>query len=204
MEEIKTNNYAMLRGVLASRPQLSHENRGENFYQFSIEIQRLSGATDLVNIIAREELLKNVDITQDAMLCVSGSLRSFNNKTGVGQKLVISVFARDIWLDNGDDENAVELVGTICKTPTLRVTPMGREICDLMIAVNRHYGRSDYLPCIAWGIKAREAAQWPVGTVVSLTGRIQCRKYTKTLGDEVIEKTAYEVSIVTISENSDT
>ena len=199
MEEIKTNNYVMLRGVLAEKPQFSHENRGESFYQFPIEIQRLSGASDVINVIARGELLKNAEINSEAMLCVSGSLRSFNSKSTTGQKLIISVFARDIWFDDGDDENSIELVGTICKNPALRVTPMGREICDLMVAVNRHYGRSDYLPCIAWGLKAREASQWEVGTVISLAGRIQSRKYTKTIGLELVEKTAYEVSIISLA-----
>jgi len=199
MEEIRTNNYVMLRGVLASKPQLSHENRGESFYQFSAKIQRLSGAADIINVIARQELIKNAEIDSGSMLCVYGSLRSFNSKSGVGQKLIISVFAKDIWFDSGEDENTVELIGTICKAPSLRVTPMGREICDLMLAVNRHYGRSDYLPCIAWGLKAREASQWEVGTVISLAGRIQSRNYTKTIGLEMVEKTAYEVSVISLA-----
>ena len=100
-----------------------------------------------------------------------------------------------------DDENVIELRGTICKQPTLRTTPMGREICDLMIAVNRRYGRSDYLPCIAWGARAREASMWPVGTGVLLTGRMQSREYTKTVDDHSIRKTAYEISVITITED---
>lgn len=199
MEETRSNNSCMLRGVLASGPVYSHEARGEEFYKFELEIQRLSGTTDTVCVIARKALLDEVEITGDAMLCVAGSIRSFNNKTGVGQKLVISVFAQEIWLDDEDDENSVCLTGTICKQPSLRVTPMGREICDIMLAVNRHYGRSDYLPCIAWGQKAKDISKYPIGTVISLEGRLQSRKYTKTINDEPVEKTAYEVSIIAVT-----
>lgn len=198
MEEIRSNNSCMLRGVLAAKPELSHEVRGEKFYRFELEIQRLSGTTDTICIIARDALLENLEITCDAMLCVSGQIRSFNNKSGVGQKLVISVFAQEIWFDDENDENSVALTGTICKAPSLRCTPMGREICDIMLAVNRHYGRSDYLPCIAWGQKARELSKYPIGTVISLEGRLQSRKYTKTIGESQIEKTAYEISILSV------
>ena len=113
---------------------------------------------------------------------------------------MISVFARDIWLGDESDCNQVSLFGTLCKTPTLRCTPMGRDICDLMLAVNRHYGRSDYLPCICWGTKAREAAQWEVGTKLRLEGRIQSRHYIKMTEDGPVEKTAYEVSVTELNE----
>lgn len=199
MEEIKVNNYAMLRGVLSQAPLFSHESRGEQFYQFPLEVCRLSGVADTVNVIIRQELAESIEPESAGKLCVSGELRSFNNKSGVGPKLIITVFAKELWFDDGDDENIIELTGTICKQPNLRVTPMGREICDLMIAVNRRYGRSDYLPCIAWGVRARESAGWPVGTVVSLNGRIQSRKYTKTIDGETVEKTAYEVSVIDIA-----
>ncbi len=200
MEELKTANYAMLKGVLAKAPRFSHESRGENFYEFSLDICRLSGVNDTINVIVREDMLSLLELEERDKLCVIGELRSFNNKSGTGPKLIISVFAKELFLDNGDDENVIELQGTICKQPTLRVTPMGREICDLMLAVNRHYGRSDYLPCIAWGSKAREASTWDTGTVVKLSGRIQSRKYTKTIDGETIEKTAFEVSVIDICE----
>jgi len=198
MEELKTNNYAMLRGTLAQAPRFSHENRGERFYQFPLEVLRLSGVADTVNVIVRQELAESAEIQGGGKLCVSGELRSFNNKSGEGPKLVISVFARELWFDDGEDENIIELTGTVCKQPNLRVTPMGREICDLMIAVNRRYGRSDYLPCIAWGERARAAANWEVGSVVELDGRLQSRRYTKNIDGMSVEKTAYEVSIIDI------
>lgn len=198
MEEVKINNYAMLRGALAQAPCFSHENRGERFYQFPIEVLRLSGAADTINVIARGELAENLEVSGAGKLCVSGELRSFNNKSGEGPKLIISVFARELWFDEEEDENIIELTGTICKQPNLRVTPMGREICDLMIAVNRRYGRSDYLPCIAWGERARAAANWDVGSIVELDGRIQSRKYTKNIDGVSVEKTAYEVSVIDI------
>lgn len=198
MEEVKINNYAMLRGTLAQAPCFSHENRGEKFYQFPLEVLRLSGAADTINVIVRRELAESVEPENAQKLCVSGELRSFNNKSGEGPKLIISVFARGLWFDDGEDENIIELTGTVCKQPNLRVTPMGREICDLMIAVNRRYGRSDYLPCIAWGERARAAANWAVGSVVELDGRIQSRKYTKNIDGASVEKTAYEVSVIDI------
>lgn len=200
MEEVKVNNYAFLRGVLKDIPRFSHESRGEKFYQFALEVYRLSGVADIINVVARSQLLDRLEVVPEAKLCVEGELRSFNNKSGVGPKLIITVFAKELWFDSDEDDNVIELTGTICKKPTLRVTPMGREICDLMLAVNRRYGRSDYLPCIAWGARARESSLWDVGTVVTLSGRIQSRVYTKNIDGEAVEKTAYEVSVITISQ----
>ena len=122
-------------------------------------------------------------------------MRSFNNKRGEGAKLVITVFARGIVFDGGEDINRVALSGTLCKAPNLRVTPMGRDICDLMLAVNRRCGRSDYLPCICWGRRAREAALLGVGDRLELSGRIQSRPYIKLIDGQPVEKTAYEVSV---------
>ena len=198
MEEFRSNNTVMLRGVLREAPKFSHESKNERFYQFSLEVSRLSGTTDTVHIIARDQLLEALAPEGGSKLCVRGELRSFNNKSGVGPKLIITVFARELWFDDEEDENIVELTGTLCKAPNFRTTPMGREICDLMLAVNRRYGRSDYLPCIAWGTRAREAALWPVGTSVALTGRFQSRTYTKLSDTGTVEKTAYEVSVISI------
>lgn len=201
MEEIKSSNYAMLRGVMREAPVFSHESRGEQFYQFSMEVSRLSGAVDTIHIIARRQLLEAVGISGgEEKLCVIGELRSFNNKTGVGPRLIITVYAKELSLCSGEDENVIELTGALCKQPNLRTTPMGREICDLMVAVNRRYGRSDYLPCIAWGIRAREASGWSIGTRVRITGRIQSRAYTKLVEGEAQEKTAYEVSVISIEQ----
>ena len=201
MDEIKKNNHVFLRGSVSEPPRFSHENRDEQFYQFSLEICRLSGTPDTVNVLVRGELLDELELGSGEKLCVLGELRSFNNKSGVGPKLIITVFAKELWFDDGEDENTVELSGTLCKAPNLRTTPLGREICDLMLAVNRRYGRSDYLPCIAWGLRARSASGWQVGTAVHLTGRIQSRSYTKTVDGETIEKTAFEVSVIEIRED---
>ena len=198
MDEIKANNYCLLRGYMAAVPRYSHSSGGEDFYCFPLEVKRLSGTADTINIISRSTLLDDVEVKGNSKLCIEGSLRSFNNKTGTGPKLIITVFAKEMRFENDDDENMIELKGTLCKPPSFRSTPMGREICDLMLAVNRPYGRSDYLPCITWGQKAREAAQWDVGTNVVLNGRIQSRQYTKIIDGEYVEKTAYEVSVIDI------
>lgn len=198
MEESSVSNYVLLRGTLGGPPRFSHLSREERFYQFPLEVSRLSGTIDTIHIIAREPLLEALVPCGETRLCVRGELRSFNNRSGVGARLVITVFARELWLDDGDDENIVELSGTLCKAPNYRVTPMGREICDLMLAVRRRYGRSDYLPCIAWGAGARLASAWDIGQHVRLTGRIQSRVYQKIIEGEAVEKTAFEVSVVTI------
>ncbi len=195
MDMISPNNYVKLCGVMAGRPAYSHSSRGQQFYIFPLEVQRLSGNTDTLNIVVRPEQLALLEAAECEKLCVTGQLRTFNNRRGEGAKLVITVFARELMLCDEDDCNLVQLSGTLCKAPNLRCTPMGRDICDLMLAVNRHYGRSDYLPCICWGLKAREAAAWTVGTQIRLEGRIQSRKYIKLSEDGASEKTAYEVSV---------
>lgn len=198
MDMISENNYVRLVGVMAGRPEYSHSSRGQDFYTFPLEVLRLSGNCDTINIIVRPEMLEGLEIAERGKLCVCGQLRTFNNRRGEGAKLVITVFARELQLCDEDDSNLVELTGTLCKAPNLRCTPMGRDICDLMLAVNRHYGRSDYLPCICWGVRAREAAVWTVGTRVRLTGRIQSRRYIKLSEAGSVEKTAYEVSVTEI------
>lgn len=198
MEEQTRTNLVELCGTAETNAVFSHESRGERFYRFPLTIHRLSGTADTLNVIVREHLLSSAAIISGQRLQVSGELRSFNNKHSEGSKLVITVFAHSLLPADGADANSVALRGTLCKLPNLRTTPMGREICDFMLAVNRHYGRSDYLPCIAWGIKAKETAQWPVGTVVSLTGRVQSRQYVKVIEGAAVEKTAFEVSVVEI------
>lgn len=198
MEEQTRTNLVELCGTVETDAVFSHESRGERFYRFPLTIHRLSGTADTLNVIVREHLLSSAAIIPGQRLQVSGELRSFNNKHSEGSKLVITVFAHSLLPADGADANSVALRGTLCKLPNLRTTPMGREICDFMLAVNRHYGRSDYLPCIAWGIKAKETAQWPVGTVVSLTGRVQSRQYVKVIEGAAVEKTAFEVSVVEI------
>ena len=140
MEELETANRAELCGIMAAKPEYSHSSRGERFYSFPLETRRLSGAADTINVILREEqlLLEPEDAEK---ICVAGELRSFNNRRGEGAKLVITVFARELGFCSCQDSNLVELTGSLCKQPNLRTTPMGRDICDLMLAVNRRYGR---------------------------------------------------------------
>ncbi len=200
MDMISTTNYARLCGVMAAKPVYSHSSRGQQFYTFPLEVLRLSGNCDTLNIIARPEQLEAVEAAERERICVIGQLRTFNNRRGEGAKLVITVFARELYLTDEEDSNLVQLTGTLCKAPNLRCTPMGRDICDLMLAVNRHYGRSDYLPCICWGIKAREAAAWGVGTQLRMEGRIQSRRYIKLSDEGALEKTAFEVSVTDAEE----
>lgn len=198
MEYLREANRVELCGTVAEKPSFSHVSRDVRFYTFPLEVSRLSGNVDRLNIIAREELLQELEIEPTLFLTVIGELRSFNNKTDSGNRLVITVYARELSFGGAEEYNRVWLTGTLCKNPNLRTTPMGRDICDLMLAVNRHYGRSDYLPCITWGLRAREASQWSVGTVVSIEGRIQSRCYIKTIDGVPHEKTAFEVSVINL------
>ena len=196
MDEALCRNTVELCGALAAAPRFSHLSRGERFFIFPVETRRLSGAVDTINVVAREALLAALRIEEAERLCVQGELRSFNNRREEGPKLVITVFARALSLaGGGEDVNSITLRGALCKQPVLRVTPMGRDICDLMVAVNRRCGRSDYLPCICWGARARTAALFDVGDGVELTGRVQSRQYIKLIEGEPVEKVAYEVSI---------
>lgn len=195
MEEVRIRNLAELRGVLADSPKYSHTSRGERFFIFPIETRRLSGAVDRINVVARESLLGAVPVREAQFVHIVGELRSFNNKRGEGAKLVITVFARGIAFDDGEDINRVVLTGTLCKPPNPRVTPKGRDICDLMLAVNRRCGRSDYLPCICWGRRARDAALLGVGDRLTISGRIQSRPYIKVIDGLQVNKIAFEVSV---------
>lgn len=195
MDEIASSNRVMLCGMAAGEPLFSHENRAERFYTFPLEVERLSGAVDRINIILRESLLPRIRRSPAAPMQIEGELRSFNNRSGQGSRLVITVFAREVSFPAAPVwTNVAELEGTLCRPPTVRSTPMGREIADLLLAVNRLYGRSDYLPCIAWGRNARRAAAWTVGTRLRLLGRIQSREYIKNLEDRAVRRVAYEVS----------
>lgn len=195
MDMISENNYTKLCGTLSGSPVYSHTSRGQDFYSFPLEVRRLSGNADKINVVLRREQLSALEVQDAQKLCVIGELRTFNNRRGEGAKLIITVFAKEIFFCDEEDVNLVQLYGTLCKAPNLRTTPMGRDICDLMLAVNRRYGRSDYLPCICWGVKAREAACWTVGTDLEIEGRIQSRNYIKVTEDLTIEKTAFEVSV---------
>lgn len=197
MEEMWTNNMVELIGTLGGRPEFSHRSRTEDYYTFPLEIERLSGTTDRVNIVVGAPVLEKTELTEGGKIYIRGEARSFNNKSGKGSKLIITVLARELRLSDGEDKNTVLLTGTLCKAPNFRKTPMGREICDMMLAVNRRYERSDYLPCIAWGQTAALASEWDVGTSVRLEGRLQSRNYIKVQNGVGVEKTAYEVSVIT-------
>lgn len=192
------NNVVELCGSIADKPRFSHIGGSDNYFLFPLDIERLSGFIDTINIIVRQDMLESLEIDDSRHLGVTGELRSFNNKRGDGSRLVISVFAKEIFFTDDGDKNNIQLTGAVCKRPNLRKTPMGRQICDIMLAVNRRYGRSDYLPCIAWGRLAENAAELKVGEILSLEGRIQSRKYIKNENGIMTERTAFEVSIVSI------
>ena len=187
-------NSVELFGQALTDPALSHESHGERFYSFQLEVRRLSGTPDVLTILIAE---KNASgIRAGAPLGIRGNMRSFNNHGESGNRLIIAVLAREVFGGADEHINQVALNGVICKPPVCRRTPMGREICDLMLAVNRRYGRADYLPCIAWGHNARQCAGLQVGDDLRICGRVQSRAYIKMTGDgEGIEKTAFEISI---------
>lgn len=193
MDEYLRNNTVLLRGTPRGTAIWSHAARAQDFYTLPLEVRRLSGAADTLNVTLRVSMLPLLEGTE--RIEVEGELRSFNSRRGEWPRLVIAVFARSIRAaDEEEDENLVELRGTLCKAPKLRRTPMGRDICDLLLAVNRSYARSDYLPCICWGQTARESASWEVGTYLRLRGRIQSRRYLKLTEAGTEERTAFEVS----------
>ena len=203
MDMITENNSIELCGDMAGRPVRSHTARGQDFYVFPLEIQRLSGTFDTLNVIVRPQQLDGIGIDVGSRIRVAGQLRTFNNRRGEGARLVITVFAKEIELTEEDYVNRIFLRGTLCKTPVRRTTPMGRDICDLMLAVNRRYGRSDYLPCICWGNLACIAGSWDVGTRLRIGGRVQSRTYIKLIDEQPTEKTAYEVSVSEAAEDED-
>ena len=189
-------NRVHLCGQAEDVPALSHVNHGCAFYRFTLAVMRLSGQADRLPVIVPQTLLHAVPVAAGATVTVIGQLRSFNNKSGQGSRLVISVFAHQLTLGGESPFNQIQLSGILCRTPTLRRTPLGREICDLMLAVNRQYNKSDYIPAIAWGRNAVYAATLAVGEKIFAEGRLQSREYRKYSDDGIAEiRTAYEVSI---------
>lgn len=201
MEE--TCNLVQLRGAAAGEPVLSHENHDQRFYRFPFSVQRLSGQADVLYVIATGQQLEGLLPLEGRRLAISGQLRSFNNKSGTGSRLVISVFARSLAPTGEDDYNCIRLRGVICKPPVLRRTPLGRCISDMMLAVNRRYGRADYLPCIAWGSLAYHCGSMKVGDRLALEGRLQSRVYTKEIDGQMQERTAFEVSVMSLADPED-
>lgn len=193
-------NRIILRGRVAGEAVFSHAGHDECFYRFPLVVERLSGNEDVLNIQFSRRLLLPERIVEGERLEVRGSLRTFNNRSGVGAKLVITVLAREILPTDDDHANDLTLIGTICRRGEPRKTPLGREICDFTLAVNRRYGRSDYLPCIAWGSMAQRCAAMEVGQRLRLEGRLQSRVYTKQLGDRSEERVAFECSAMSLAE----
>lgn len=199
-DKIIENNQVTIMGKVATEFSFSHEVFGEGFYMVEVEVKRLSNSEDSIPLMISERL---IDVTQDytgEYIMVHGQFRSYNRHEEQKNRLVLSVFVREISFmeeePDGTKTNSIWLDGYICKEPIYRKTPLGREIADLLLAVNRPYGKSDYIPCICWGRNARYASGFEVGEHVQLLGRIQSREYVKRISDTETEKrVAYEVSV---------
>lgn len=190
-------NQIILRGNLGSLPEYSHENHNRRFFRFLLEVPRLSGAVDLLPVIAQESLLNAADLSAGDMLTVLGQIRSHNVRTDGKRHLLIYVFANTLLCEDGEPINDVVLEGPICREPTYRRTPLGREICDVMLAVPRAFKRADYLPCILWGKTAQDAARCHTSDRIRICGRLQSRKYTKVTENGSEDRVAYEISALT-------
>ncbi|MBE7076979.1 MAG: single-stranded DNA-binding protein [Clostridiales bacterium] len=198
MDDQIINNKVYLQGIAEDDPVFNHTVMDENFFNFHLKILRLSGQFDIVPITISEKMLKVQPIKAGDKVALRGQFRSFNKLEEERRKLILSVFVRELceW-DSEDNSNVIEMNGYICKPAIYRTTPFAREICDMLLAVNRNYNKSDYIPCIAWGRNAQFVNSLPVGTELTIVGRIQSREYSKHIEgqDEPLIKTAYEVSI---------
>lgn len=198
------NNKVYLAGEIVSEPTFSHDMFGEGFYEFNLKVRRLSESYDVLPVTISERLI-NDNIKVGNMIGVHGQFRSYNKLDGDKSRLMLTMFIREVEAyDEGLNPNRIEITGYVCKEPIYRMTPFKREICDLLIAVNRNYNKSDYLPCIAWGRNARFVKNFEVGEKLTVVGRIQSREYQKRLDNyEVVTKTAYEVSLSKITRDDD-
>ena len=197
--EIEMTNQAIVAGEVITEFQFSHEIFGEGFYTLKIQVRRLSDATDEIPLLVSERL---VDVTKNYIgrkLEAKGQFRSYNKHESEKNHLILSLFVRELeWIDSYENRkpNYIMLDGYICKEPVYRMTPLGREICDILLAVNRAYGKADYIPCICWGRNARFAGNLEIGSHIQVLGRIQSRKYQKKVGEnQIISRTAYEISV---------
>ncbi|MDB0440006.1 single-stranded DNA-binding protein [Clostridioides difficile] len=192
------NNVVNLRGELDNKLEFSHEIFGEKFYNVKIKINRLSDSFDTLPMTVSERLLQDIDINKQNLVNVVGQLRSYNKTLNNKNRLVLTVFVREIKTieEENKDPNSIFLDGYVCKEPVYRKTPLGREITDLLVAINRPYNKSDYIPSIVWGRNAKFAKNLKVGDRIQLWGRVQSREYEKKIDeDNVVKKMAYEVSI---------
>ena len=190
------NNRAYVAGEVISAPVFSHEVLGERFYDVVLSVKRLSDRADEIPVTVSDRLMQDASLEVGTRLGVSGQLRSYNKQADGRSKLVLRVFARELDDGESDTPNRIELEGYVCKPPVYRTTPFRREICDMLLAVNRAYNKSDYIPAIAWGRNAKYAGEFAVGDKVAVSGRIQSRTYQKVLPDgSTEERVAYEVSV---------
>ena len=196
---MRTHNEVILEGMPVGTPERSHENHGLVFYRQLLEVPRLSGTPDVLPLLLQQEQLPLLEA--GGPLRAEGQLRSFNNRGGSGRRLVLTVFVQSLRPGEGETANRITLDGTLCKPPIYRRTPLGRSICDLILAVPRNYGRADYLPVIAWGQVASQVSGLSVGDALSLEGRVQSRVYRKVTDSGVEERVAYEVSVMQLLDN---
>lgn len=199
-DKVIENNQVAIMGEIVSDFTYSHEIFGEGFYMVDISVDRLSESTDIIPVMVSERLLDVNEDYKGMKICITGQFRSYNRHEERKNRLVLSVFAREIEfveeMPESAKTNQIFLDGYICKAPIYRKTPLGREIADLLLAVNRPYGKSDYIPCICWGRNARFASGFTVGSHIQIMGRVQSREYVKRVDEETVEhRVAYEVSV---------
>ena len=192
-----TTNHVTIRGELVQLPEFSHENHGKRFFRFVLEVRRLSGAVDQLPVVAEESLVQGIDPCGGSLITVTGQVRSHNYRVEGVRRLMVFVFASTVCAEDGDPINEVILEGPLCREPTFRRTPLGREICDVMLAVPRLFHRADYLPCILWGRTAHEVSACHTRDRIRISGRLQSRVYTKLTVSGAEERTTYEISALT-------
>ena len=190
----QSTNQITIRGRLVNLPEYSHENHGKRFFRFFLEVPRLSGAVDTLPVVAEEAILNAMDLSGGDMLTVYGQIRSHNQRMDGRRRLLIFIFAASIVCEDGEPINECILEGPLCREPVYRRTPLGRQICDIMLAVPRTFRRADYLPCILWGKTAQLGSHCHTRQRLQVCGRLQSRIYTKLTEDGAMEHTAYEIS----------
>ena len=192
-----TTNHVTIRGELVQLPEFSHENHGKRFFRFVLEVRRLSGAVDQLPVVAEECLVQGIDPCGGSMITVTGQVRSHNYRVEGVRRLMVFVFASTVCAEDGEPINEVILEGPLCREPNFRRTPLGREICDVMLAVPRLFHRADYIPCILWGRTAHELSACHTRDRIRISGRLQSRIYTKLTESGAEERTTYEISALT-------
>ena len=201
VDNMSAKNELVLEGTVLTAAQWSHDHQEKRFFRCYVEVPRLSGDSDILPVLLPEEKLPLMG--QGCCVRIQGQLRSFNNRTGVGNRLILTVYPLEITPATGEPCNRIILSGSICKPPIFRRTPLGRSICDLMLAGPRRYGRADYLPAIAWGQLAVHTGDLQVGDSLTIDGRVQSRIYHKATGAGVEERVAYEVSVMHLLEDEE-